>query len=56
MSSAFDVPKAVDKRVSTMAVDDLAKRGMRTVKVLDKAAIMSPVSYTHLTLPTISSV
>ncbi|OUU25695.1 MAG: hypothetical protein CBC13_01735 [Planctomycetia bacterium TMED53] len=41
MSSAFDVPKAVDKRVSTMAVDDLAKRGMRTVKVLDKAAIMS---------------
>jgi len=41
MSSAFDVPKAVDKRVSTMAVDDLAKRGLRTVKVLDKASIMS---------------
>ena len=41
MSSAFDVPKAVDKRVSTMAVDELAKRGMRTVKVLDKASIMS---------------
>lgn len=41
MSSAFDVPKAVDKRLSTMAVDELAKRGMRTVKVLDKASIMS---------------
>ena len=41
MSSAFDVPKAVDKRLSTMAVEDLAKRGMRTVKVLDKASIMS---------------
>ncbi|MAJ29280.1 hypothetical protein CBD41_07650 [bacterium TMED181] len=41
MSSSFDVPKAVDKRLSTMAVEDLAKRGMRTVKVLDKASIMS---------------
>ena len=31
MSSAFDVPKAVDKRVSTMAVDDLAKRAHRAL-------------------------
>ena len=43
MSSSFDVPEALQKRVSTIAVDDLAKRGMRTVKVLDKAAILSLV-------------
>jgi hypothetical protein len=44
MSHTYDVPDALNKRTSTMAIDELARRGHRTVKVLDKAAIFSLIN------------
>ncbi|MAW76856.1 MAG: hypothetical protein CMJ95_05615 [Planctomycetes bacterium] len=41
MSHKFDVPDALKKRTSTVAIDELARRGHRTVNVLDKAAVLS---------------
>ncbi|MEC9475436.1 MAG: hypothetical protein VX764_00210 [Planctomycetota bacterium] len=41
MSHTFDVPDALKKRTSTVAIDELARRGHRTVNVLDKAAVLN---------------
>ncbi|HIC23011.1 MAG TPA: hypothetical protein EYO84_06260 [Planctomycetes bacterium] len=41
MRYKYDVPDALNKRTSTMAIDELARRGHRTVRVLDRAAIFS---------------
>ena len=41
MSQTFDVPDALQKRANTVTVDELARRGLRTVKVLDRSTVLS---------------
>ncbi len=41
MSQTFDVPDALQKRANTVSVDELARRGLRTVKVLDRSTVLS---------------
>jgi len=41
MRYKYDVPDALNKRTSTVAIDELVRRGHRTVRVLDRAAIFS---------------
>ena len=40
MSHTFDVPDALHKRANTVSVDELARRGLRTVKVLDRTTVL----------------
>ena len=40
MSPTFDVPDALQKSANTVTVEELARRGLRTVKVLDRSTIL----------------
>ncbi|MDE0961454.1 MAG: hypothetical protein OSB09_11815, partial [Planctomycetota bacterium] len=40
MSQTFDVPDALQKCANTVSVDELARRGLRTVKVLNRSTVL----------------